>query len=206
MNHREIGNGWATWSHGYTGDVYYNNGDNNITMTMPAGTGAFYFYAEPDPFETFSITATADDGTITIPVTGSAGANGFGFWTAGTRSRRSRSPRARLRHRRVRDRPGRPDPRRRGPPGPGGLMVPPSPVSLWPRGPVLNASFSPGHTGPDPHRVQRPARHRGRGRPPAARKLGCHRITQHPACRRQGNKGKSMTLHVSDEEYRLPQD
>lgn len=84
MSHREIGNGWATWSHGYGGDVYYNNGDNNITISMPANTGAFYFYAEPDPFDVFNITATADDGaTLTLAVNGSSGANGFGFWTAG---------------------------------------------------------------------------------------------------------------------------
>src|SRR5262245_7599632 len=23
ISHRKIGSGWATWSHGYTGDVYY---------------------------------------------------------------------------------------------------------------------------------------------------------------------------------------
>ena len=26
LSHREIGNGWSTWSHGYTGDVYCTNG------------------------------------------------------------------------------------------------------------------------------------------------------------------------------------
>lgn len=84
---REIGNGWATWSHGYTGDVYFSNGATSITVTMPSGTDAFYLYAEPDPFDRFSMTATADDGTlITADVDGSAGANGFGFHgTAGTK-------------------------------------------------------------------------------------------------------------------------
>ena len=47
---------WATWSHGYTGDVYYQPatdpmlGDYRVTLAMPAQTLAFYLYAEPDPF------------------------------------------------------------------------------------------------------------------------------------------------------------
>src|SRR5262245_26029247 len=27
---RQIGSGWATWSHGYTGSVYYSNGSTNV--------------------------------------------------------------------------------------------------------------------------------------------------------------------------------
>jgi len=85
MSHREIGDGWATWSHGYAGDVYYSNGATSVTISMPALTGAFYLYAEGNPFDVQNITVTADDGaTITIPVLGDAGANGFGFWTAGS--------------------------------------------------------------------------------------------------------------------------
>lgn len=83
MNHREIGNGWATWSHGYTGDVYYTNGASSVVMTMPSGTGAFYFYAEPNAFSVFDMTATANDGTTTtIAVNGSSGAQYFGFWAS----------------------------------------------------------------------------------------------------------------------------
>jgi hypothetical protein len=82
LNHRQIGAGWATWSHGYTGDVYYTNGGTSVTMTMPANTVAFYFYAEPNPFAVFNITATAQDGTTSgpIPVDGNAGATYFGFY------------------------------------------------------------------------------------------------------------------------------
>jgi MYXO-CTERM domain-containing protein len=84
LNKRSIGDGWATWSNGYTGDVYFSNGATSISIALPAGTGAFYFYAEPDPFDTFSITATANDGTsLTVPVAGQAGANGYGFYTDG---------------------------------------------------------------------------------------------------------------------------
>src|SRR5687768_13706855 len=45
VSHRAVGSGWATWSHGYTGDVYYTDTATSVTMTMPAGTGAFRFYA-----------------------------------------------------------------------------------------------------------------------------------------------------------------
>ena len=108
LNHREIGNGWATWSHGYTGDVYYTNGATSATMTLPAGTKAFYFYAEPNPFAVFEITATTNSGTTSgpIPVDGAGGATYFGFYTTGyLRDDRHHHRRidGRLRNRRVRD-------------------------------------------------------------------------------------------------------
>lgn len=84
VNTRSIGAGWATWSHGYTGDVYYSNGATSLGITLPADTAAFYLYAEPNPFATFLMTATADDGTfLTASVAGSSGANGFGFHGTG---------------------------------------------------------------------------------------------------------------------------
>jgi hypothetical protein len=88
--HLRIGSGWATWSNGYTGDVYWSHsGVTSETLTMPVGTGAFYFYAEPNPFATFSFTATGTDGTLfassgPTPVAGDAGAYGFAFWVTGT--------------------------------------------------------------------------------------------------------------------------
>ena len=84
VNKRGIGAGWATWSHGYTGDVFYTNGALSLLMTLPASTAAFYFYAEPNPFAVFTITATANDGTsLSLSVDGSGGANGFGFYGTG---------------------------------------------------------------------------------------------------------------------------
>jgi hypothetical protein len=81
INHRLVGVGWATWSNGYTGDVYYSNGATDVLTTMPAGTGAFYLYAEPNPFQIFTFTVTADDGTqLVTSVNGLGGANGFGFY------------------------------------------------------------------------------------------------------------------------------
>lgn len=84
VSHREIGFGWATWSHGYTGDVYYSNGATSLTMFMAPDLAAFSFYVEPNPFAVFDITVTAADGTsITVPVNGSSGANGFGVYGTG---------------------------------------------------------------------------------------------------------------------------
>lgn len=81
LNHRQIGSGWSTWSHGYTGDVYYTNGLQSITMSLPTGTQAFYFYAEPNPFQTYTITVTGDDGTFSSQsVDGASGARGFGLY------------------------------------------------------------------------------------------------------------------------------
>ena len=62
MGHLTIGGGWATWSHGYTGDVYRDPRraiPHAVTLTMPPGTGAFYLYAEPNVWALHTITATA---------------------------------------------------------------------------------------------------------------------------------------------------
>ena len=84
MNVRRIASGWATWSHGYTGVVYYTNGATSMTMSLPADTGAFLAYVEPNPFTWQTFTATADDGTsVSFSAHGSSGANGFGFYGTG---------------------------------------------------------------------------------------------------------------------------
>jgi hypothetical protein len=84
--HSTVGNGWATWSHGYTGDVYSNVNGSPITITLPGGTRAFYLYAEPNAFALFNVTATAQDGTTSGPVSvqGEGGAAYFGFYATGT--------------------------------------------------------------------------------------------------------------------------
>ena len=78
------GGGWATWSHGYSGDVYFDSG-TALTMTLPSGTGAFYFYAEPNAFSTFTVQAVAQDGTTSGPVSvdGAGGARYLGFYGTG---------------------------------------------------------------------------------------------------------------------------
>jgi hypothetical protein len=82
LEHRRIGDGWQTWSHGYTGDVYFTKTATTVVLTMPADTGAFSFYAEPDSFDTFTVTAEAQNGTSSGPisVTGFEGAKYFGFY------------------------------------------------------------------------------------------------------------------------------
>jgi len=83
LTHLMVGVGWGTWSHGYTGDVYWELG-NSVTLTMPAGTGAFYLYAEPNIMQPYTISATAQDGTVVSQlVDGNAGAAGYGFYGTG---------------------------------------------------------------------------------------------------------------------------
>ena len=86
LRHDLVGSDWATWSHGYTGSVYQNdtvlpNGDLQITVTLPPGTGAFYAYAEPNEFKDHDMSAAtkgASSGNVTV--FGNAGAHYFGFY------------------------------------------------------------------------------------------------------------------------------
>jgi len=85
LEHLRVGDGWTTWSNGYTGDVYFSdNGDvaTSITLTLPVGTKAFYLYAEPADFADFTVQAVAQNGTSSGPVTvnGDARARYFGFY------------------------------------------------------------------------------------------------------------------------------
>lgn len=80
LNHRTIGGGWATWSHGYTGDVYYSSGATSVTLTLPSYAGAFYFYVEPEPFSLIQFTVTAGSEMLTLGIEGASGANGFGLF------------------------------------------------------------------------------------------------------------------------------
>jgi len=86
LEHLLTPSSWATWSHGYTGDVYFTGwSGTSVTLTMPPWTGAFYLYAEPNPFQPWTITATGSDGSSTsIAVSqlvhGYAGASYYGFW------------------------------------------------------------------------------------------------------------------------------
>lgn len=90
LDHRKIGTGWATWSHGYDGSVYFTGtGVNSMTFILPPETRAFYFYAQPNIFSVFNIEAIGEAGSRSsvssgpIPVDGSGGAKYFGFYTDG---------------------------------------------------------------------------------------------------------------------------
>ena len=83
---RCIGSGWGTWSHGYTGDVYFTGGATSQTITLPPGTGAVYFYVEPNPFAVHTFQAVAQPGSVstgTFTADGSAGATYVGFYDTG---------------------------------------------------------------------------------------------------------------------------
>jgi hypothetical protein len=82
LTHDTVPATWASWSNGYTGDVYETTGTTE-TLTMPANTTAFYLYSEPEAFGLFAVTATTDNGTSSgaQSVNGNGGARGAGFYT-----------------------------------------------------------------------------------------------------------------------------
>lgn len=82
--HAQVGWDWATWSHGYSDDIYWTGGAYEVTVNLPAGTAAFLLYAEPNPFGPYQIDAIANDGTTVSQMPdGYAGACGYGFYTTG---------------------------------------------------------------------------------------------------------------------------
>ncbi|MEA2219478.1 MAG: hypothetical protein QOJ35_2104 [Solirubrobacteraceae bacterium] len=89
LEHLTVPYEWATWSHGYAGDVYFtgtsSGADSAVTIDLPAATKAFAFYAEPNTFASFTVEAIADDGTSSEPVDieGDSGARYFGFYGTG---------------------------------------------------------------------------------------------------------------------------
>lgn len=82
--HQTIGDGWATWSNGYTGDVYTDYSGLQFTLTLPALTTAFYFYAEPNDFGLHNISAEANGVFLNQDILGNSGASLFTFWTDGS--------------------------------------------------------------------------------------------------------------------------
>ena len=85
MSLRRIGDGWATWSHGYTGPVYSTQGEDDVTLSFdPGEVGAFILYVEPNTFSDFNFEVTGRDAggssvSINTNITGDSGAIGFGF-------------------------------------------------------------------------------------------------------------------------------
>jgi hypothetical protein len=61
LNHRRIGQGWAGWSHGYNGDLYYTN-ETEIVLTLPPDTYAFYLSGSHNLGAAYTVYAHADDG------------------------------------------------------------------------------------------------------------------------------------------------
>ncbi len=89
LEHRRVSEGWPTWSHDYTGDVYRVSDKTSsvflVTLTMPENTTSFYFYAQPEQATVNTIEAMAFDGAecdviISQEVNGNSGACYYGFY------------------------------------------------------------------------------------------------------------------------------
>jgi hypothetical protein len=80
VERRNIGAGWATWSHGYTGAVLMSYDGGPVRLDFDYTVAAFGFYAEPNVWNWFDITLGLSDGSVdTKSVYGEAGAEFFGF-------------------------------------------------------------------------------------------------------------------------------
>jgi hypothetical protein len=67
LQHLRVGQGWGTWSHGYTGDVYSTMGANSVRLDFAP-----------------AVTAESPDGTTVSTsrnIVGNGGAQGVAFWT-----------------------------------------------------------------------------------------------------------------------------
>jgi hypothetical protein len=74
---------WSTWSHGYTGNVYYH-GYDTLGMDLPTGTLAFHLYVQPELlFATLNFSVTCDGVSISpfASIDGNGGASYIGFYT-----------------------------------------------------------------------------------------------------------------------------
>ncbi len=86
LEHHKISEGWMTWSHDYSGDIYWTSeNDYSVTLEMPDNTTSFYFYAQPKMAIVNTIRVSAYDGIdcverISQEVFGNSGACYFGFY------------------------------------------------------------------------------------------------------------------------------
>lgn len=81
--HFEVGEGWLTWSNGYSGDIYFSNGLIPLKLTLPTATKAFYFYAESNDRGNHKFTVKSGNVTLKETVNGNGGAELFGFYAEG---------------------------------------------------------------------------------------------------------------------------
>jgi hypothetical protein len=84
LSHYEIGNGWLTWSNGYSGDVYFNPDTSSLTLTLPSFTKAFYFYTESNAMSNHRFTVSSGDVVLKENINGEAGAEIFAFYGTGS--------------------------------------------------------------------------------------------------------------------------
>lgn len=80
LEHFKVGSTWDTWSHGYTGSVYYD-AYSELEMTLPLGTLAFSLYIEPNLKDLFAFKVASGVEEVTLSINGDAGARYVGFYT-----------------------------------------------------------------------------------------------------------------------------
>jgi len=81
---RTVGDGWTSWSHGYTGPVFFTVPIVPPLMLTIAPAKAFYVYVEPATFgQPFAVTVTTNAGgsSGSVLVDAAGGATGFAFYT-----------------------------------------------------------------------------------------------------------------------------
>ena len=74
-----VGSGWSSWSHGYTGPVYWSM-TNALNLTLPANTQAFYMYVEPNLRDFFEFEFTSGTTTAILNINGNAMAQYIGVY------------------------------------------------------------------------------------------------------------------------------
>jgi hypothetical protein len=75
---------WATWSHGYSGTVYFADpilSGEAVTLTFPASLKAFYLYVQPNLHGLFEFEFVADGVSQMLMIEGNGGAQYVGIYT-----------------------------------------------------------------------------------------------------------------------------
>lgn len=80
VEHFLAGSVWDTWSHGYTGDVYFNE-DHDLLMGLPVGTQAFSLYVQPNLKDDFEFHVVSEATVTTLTINGNSGARYIGFFS-----------------------------------------------------------------------------------------------------------------------------
>jgi hypothetical protein len=81
VEHMKVGGFWDTWSHGYTGDVYFNEDSELLMIPLPVGTLAFSFYIQPNLKADFEFKVDSVATLATLTINGNSGASYAGFYT-----------------------------------------------------------------------------------------------------------------------------
>lgn len=81
VEHMEVGGLWDTWSHGYTGDVYFNEDKDLMVFELPVGTLAFSMYIQPNLKDLFHFGIASGVTVAHLDIDGDGGAAYVGFYT-----------------------------------------------------------------------------------------------------------------------------